>query len=250
MSMKRWLYLVFFSCVLALFPVTVLASLPWWIPTASPPQGVYCETAPCSPLVPDEPVFHISGTTIVVRIGTNTFTDRSAPAVPRGTILAAPAIYPGTLIAATPSGTIYRRSSSGHWHLSLQLLPNLPNPVPPHITGCAAMPGRLTGAVYCSTRGDGMFVSTDAGITWYRANDGLPLNLDAVVADPARHAFAARSGTNWFLHVLRALPEPTPPCNLPPLGFWILAVGSIVLTAALLYGILWHWKEQLLPSES
>ncbi len=245
MTMKRLLILILLPCAALLFPVPVEGALPWWTPVTAVPEGVHCATAPCSPLTPGDPVFLISGTTVLRRIGTNTYPEAAAPVLPSGSILAAPALYPGTAVAATPAGTMYRRSSNGKWHLSLQLLPNLPDMSPPHITGCAAMPGTLTGAVYCSTDGDGMFVTTDAGITWYRANDGLPLTIDAVIAVPALHAFAAQSGNRWYIHVLRPLPVPSPPRHLSPRGFWILTLGSIMVAAVLLLVPIWHWREKL-----
>lgn len=209
----------------ALFMVAVAAGMPaavqaasWWTPVASDVR-----TAPT-------PACSLHGVRLTIsngrpNIGADLHLSQHAwsAAVAGG----------GCLVA---SGSEVWRWNHG-WTLSLALFPNLPDPIPPAITGLATMPS-LTGAAYLATAGDGALVSTDGGITWYRAQDGLPPDLSSVEAAPSERGFVATANGRTYLHVLAPLPSPTAYPTRHPEAFWLSALLAGTLSSALALALL------------
>ena len=86
------------------------------------------------------------------------------------------------LVAGTEHGVVtYRRSSSGGWDLESQALKRW------EVEEVAAVPGE-TGAILAATRGDGVWLSHDAGKSWTKPSYGRrgPGKVRSLALDPRR----------------------------------------------------------------
>ena len=101
--------------------------------------------------------------------------DPGSPDLGRGAhLIAAPAALPGTVIAVSTDGTVWRRGQDGDWKEALLLLPASLIQGIPRVTSVTAFTAPLSDAVYLSTDGYAVLITTDGGDDWIRAGPGLP----------------------------------------------------------------------------
>ena len=89
-------------------------------------------------------------------------------------LIAAPAAFPGVVVAVGTDGVVWRRGQDGDWKEALLLLPASLVQGVPQVTSVTAFTQPFTGAIYASTAGYAVLISTDGGDDWIRAGPGLP----------------------------------------------------------------------------
>jgi hypothetical protein len=147
-------------------------------------------------------------------------------------LIAAPAALPGTVIAVSTDGTVWRRGQDGDWKQALLLLPASLVQGIPRVTSVTAFTEPLSDAVYLSTDGYAVLISTDGGDDWIRAGPGLPDSVYSLSADSARSAVYAGTSDGLWEHVLQALPAPPAYQDAALVWRWI-GIGAVTLVTAL-----------------
>lgn len=153
-------------------------------------------------------------------------------------LLAAPATLTGVVVAVSSDGTVWRRAQRGQWSRALLLLPVSLVAGAPRVTSVTAFTRPLSDAVYLSTDGYSVLLSSDGGDDWIRANPGLPDTVYTLAADaPTRSVYAATSD-GVFVHRLQPYPGPAaypePSLLLRWLGIALVVLASCAAAAALL----------------
>ena len=151
-------------------------------------------------------------------------------------LIASPAAFPGVVVAVGTDGVVWRRGQDGDWKEALLLLPSSLVQGVPRVTSLAAFTEPLTGAIYASTTGYAVLISTDGGDDWIRAGPGLPdtvysLSADPLSANPLRGAVFAGTSNGLWEHVLQALPQPPAYQDAALVWRWI-GIGAVTLVAA------------------
>ncbi len=194
--------------------------------------------APSSAPPPAPPVLQSGGERWTIRGGTvfrgpangSLAPDPGSPALGAGAhLLAAPAAFPGVAVAVAQDGTVWRRAQDGDWQRALLLLPAGLLQAPPAVTGVAAFTQPLSGAVYLSTDGYSVLVSTDGGDDWVRAGPGLPDSVRGLSADSTARALYAATSSGLFVHHLQMLPGPASYSDAALVWRW---VGIVLVSAA------------------
>jgi len=180
------------------------AQTPWWIQIALPGTRLAAVQATGSRVV----VRTSSGQTLLSPDGGMTFVADPSLPPPSASRIAAPASLPGTMVAVAGDGTVWRRAQNGHWMQSLLLLPQSLVQGVPRVTSVTAFAQPLSAAVYLSTDGYSVLVSTDGGDDWIRANPGLPESVFGLSADSALKSVYAATSTGLWVHRLQAFPAP------------------------------------------
>jgi hypothetical protein len=152
---------------------------------------------------------------------------------PGADLIAAPAALPGVVVAASTDGTVWRRGQDGDWKQALLLLPASLVQGVPRVTSITAFTGPLSEAIYLSTDGYAVLISTDGGDDWIRAGSGLPDSVNALVSDSTRHAVYAGTPDGLWVHVLQALLAPPAYQDAALVWRW-LGIGAVTLVAAVL----------------
>jgi hypothetical protein len=132
-------------------------------------------------------------------------------------LIASPAAFPGVVVAVATDGVVWRRGQDGDWKEALLLLPSSLVRGVPRVTSLAAFTEPLTGAIYASTTGYAVLISTDGG--------------DALSANPLRGAVFAGTSNGLWEHVLQALPQPPAYQDAALVWRWI-GIGAVTLVAA------------------
>lgn len=179
------------------------------------------------------------------------------------TATTAPPPTPITIPHAAPSGTRFEGAGAGQdqlvatprsvfaatthgWTTSLFLLPQGGVVGPPAITGMVAMP-HLSTAVWVATNGYGVVTTPDGGQSWEWTSDGLPLDVTALAADPARGSIIAATPQGLFVHHLSEQPAP-PVYTSATSRRDTLIVIAITLASTLLGALaLWTASRRLIP---
>jgi len=153
-------------------------------------------------------------------------------------LIAAPAALPGVVVAVAADGTVWRRAGDGGWSESLLLLPMSLAQGVPRVTSVTAFTRPLSGAVYLSTDGYSVLVTTDGGDDWIRANPGLPDSVYALSADAAARSVYAGTSDGLWVHRLQMLPAPPAYSDralaLRWMGISLVSVAVAVAALALL----------------
>ena len=158
--------------------------------------------------------------------------DPGSPDLGRGAhLIAAPAALPGTVITVSTDGTVWRRGQDGDWKEALLLLPASLIQGIPRVTSVTAFTAPLSDAVYLSTDGYAVLITTDGGDDWIRAGPGLPDFVYSLSADSARSAVYAGTSDGLWEHVLQALPAPPAYQDAALVWRWI-GIGVVTLVAA------------------
>lgn len=154
-------------------------------------------------------------------------------------LVAAPASLPGVVVAAAADGTIWRRGMDGGWGRALILLPPGLIGHPPAITGLAAFDQPLSDAVYLSTAGYSVLLSSDGGDDWIRAGPGLPDDVEGLAADPGGRALFAATPAGVFVHRLQSFPAPPAYADSDLWLRWLGIVAVSLAAAAAAGAALW-----------
>ncbi|MGH7687356.1 MAG: hypothetical protein ACREN2_11135 [Candidatus Dormibacteria bacterium] len=150
---------------------------------------------------------------------------------PNAHLIAAPAALPGVVVAVGGDGTVWRRGQDGDWKQALLLLNQSLVQGVPRITSLTAFAQPLSNAVYLSTDGYAVLISTDGGDDWIRAGPGLPDTVNALAADSgAKSVYAATTDGLW-VHTLQAFPAP-PHYTDQALVYRWLGIAAVTLVAA------------------
>jgi photosystem II stability/assembly factor-like uncharacterized protein len=152
---------------------------------------------------------------------------------PGADLIAAPAALPGVVVAASTNGTVWRRGQDGDWKQALLLLPASLVQGVPRITSITAFTEPLSEAIYVSTDGYAVLISTDGGDDWIRAGPGLPDSVSSLSADAGRRAVYAATSDGLFEHVLQVLPAPPAYQDAALVWRWI-GIGAVTLVASVL----------------
>lgn len=152
-------------------------------------------------------------------------------------LIASPAAFPGVVVAVGTDGVVWRRGQDGDWKEALLLLPASLVQGVPRITSVTAFTEPSTGAIYASTTGYAVLISTDGGDDWIRAGPGLPdsvysLSADLISANPLRGAVYAGTSNGLWEHELQAFPAPPAYHDAQLVWRWI-GIGAITLAASL-----------------
>jgi hypothetical protein len=150
---------------------------------------------------------------------------------PGADLIASPAALPGVVVAVSTNGAVWRRGQDGDWKQALLLLPASLVQGVPRITSVTAFTQPLSQAVYLSTDGYAVLISTDGGDDWIRAGPGLPDAVHSLSADSAHHAVYAGTSDGLFEHVLQSLPAPPAYSDAALVWKW-LGIGAITLVAS------------------
>ena len=158
--------------------------------------------------------------------------DPGSPALgPGADLIAAPAALPGVVVAASTNGTVWRRGQDGDWKQALLLLPASLIQGVPRVTSITAFTAPLSEAIYLSTDGYAVLISTDGGDDWIRAGPGLPDSVYSLSADAGRRAVYAGTSDGLFEHVLQVLPAPPAYQDAALVWRWI-GIGAVTLAAS------------------
>ncbi len=151
---------------------------------------------------------------------------------PGADLIAAPAALPGVVVAASTNGTVWRRGQDGDWKQALLLLPASLVQGVPRVTSITAFTEPLSEAIYLSTDGYAVLISTDGGDDWIRAGPGLPDSVYSLSADAGRRAVYAATSDGLFEHVLQVLPAPPAYQDAALVWRWI-GIGAVTVVASL-----------------
>ena len=102
----------------------------------------------------------------------------------------------------------------------------------PRVTSVTAFTEPLSEAIYLSTAGYAVLISTDGGDDWIRAGPGLPDSVSSLSADSARHAVYAGTSDGLWVHVLQELPAPPAYQDAALVWRW-LGIGAVTLLASI-----------------
>jgi hypothetical protein len=159
--------------------------------------------------------------------------DPGSPALGAGAdLIASPAALPGVVVAVSTNGVVWRRGQDGDWKQALLLLPASLVQGVPQVTSVAAFTQPLSEAIYLSTDGYAVLVSTDGGDDWIRAGPGLPDSVNSLSADSVRHAVYAGTPDGLWVHVLQELPAPPAYQDAALVWRW-LGIGAVTMLASL-----------------
>jgi hypothetical protein len=145
--------------------------------------------------------------------------------------IASPAALPGVVVAVSIDGVVWRRGQDGDWKQALLLLPASLVQGVPQVTSVTAFTEPLSEAIYLSTDGYAVLISTDGGDDWIRAGPGLPDSVSSLSADSARHAVYAGTPDGLWVHVLQELPAPPAYQDAALVWRW-LGIGAVTLIAS------------------
>jgi hypothetical protein len=148
-------------------------------------------------------------------------------------LIASPAALPGVVVAVSTSDVVYRRGQDGDWKAALLLLPASLVQGVPRVTSVTAFTQPLSEAIYLSTDGYSVLISTDGGDDWIRAGPGLPDSVYSLSADSARHAVYAGTSSGLWVHVLQELPAPPAYQDAALVWRW-LGIGAVTILASVL----------------
>jgi hypothetical protein len=172
------------------------------------------------------------GHTANASLGTAATPDPGSPALGAGAdLIASPAALPGVVVAVSTDGVVWRRGQDGDWKQALLLLPASLVQGVPAVTSVTAFTEPLSEAIYLSTDGYAVLISTDGGDDWIRAGPGLPDSVSSLSADSARHAVYAGTSDGLFVHVLQELPAPPAYQDAALVWRW-LGIGAVTLFAS------------------
>jgi hypothetical protein len=173
-------------------------------------------------------VLHVANTAV----SSGSVVDPGSPDLgPGADLIAAPAALPGVVVAASTGGTVWRRGQDGDWKQALLLLPASLVQGVPRVTSIAAFTQPLSEAIYLSTDGYAVLISTDGGDDWIRAGPGLPDSVYSLSADSGRRAVYAGTSDGLFEHVLQELPAPPAYQDAALVWRWI-GIGAVTLVAS------------------
>src|SRR5580700_3344422 len=164
--------------------------------------------------------------------------DPGSPALGAGAdLIAAPAALPGVVVAVGTDGVVWRRGQDGDWKQALLLLPASLVQGVPRVTSVTAFTQPFTGAIYASTSGYSVLISTDGGDDWIRAGPGLPdtvysLSADPISAKPLHGAVYAGTSDGLWEHELQSFPAPPAYHDAQLVWRWI-GIGAITLVASI-----------------
>ena len=202
--------------------------------TAFPPTGVVTIGSQRWEISAGGEVGHVAS------LGGAAVPDPGSPALGAGAdLIASPAALPGVVVAVSANGVVWRRGQDGDWKQALLLLPASLVQGVPQVTSVTAFTQPLSDAIYLSTDGYAVLISTDGGDDWIRAGPGLPDSVNSLSADSARHAVYAGTPDGLFVHVLQELPAPPAYQDAALVWRW-LGIGAVTLIASLaaLFGLL------------
>jgi hypothetical protein len=166
-------------------------------------------------------------------LGSAAVPDPGSPALGAGAdLIASPAALPGVVVAVGTNGVVWRRGQDGDWKQALLLLPASLVQGVPQVTSVTAFTTPLSEAIYLSTDGYAVLISTDGGDDWIRAGPGLPDSVNSLSADSARHAVYAGTPDGLWVHVLQELPAPPAYQDAALVWRW-LGIGAVTLLASL-----------------
>jgi hypothetical protein len=201
--------------------------------TVSPPTGVVAIGSQRWEISSNGTVGHVAN----VSLRGAELTDPGSPDLGAGAdLIASPAALPGVVVAVSTDGVVWRRGQDGDWKQALLLLPASLVQGVPRVTSVTAFTQPLSEAIYLSTDGYAVLISTDGGDDWIRAGPGLPDSVYSLSADSARKAVYTGTSDGLWVHVLQELPAPPayPDAALVWRWFGIGAVTLLAATAALL----------------
>lgn len=201
-----------------------------------PPAGVVAIGSQRWAISSDGTVGHVANVSLRGAV----LTDPGSPHLGAGAdLIASPAALPGVVVAVSTNGVVWRRGQDGDWKQALLLLPASLVQGVPRVTSVTAFTEPLTDAIYLSTDGYAVLISTDGGDDWIRAGPGLPDSVNSLSADSARTAVYAGTSDGLFVHVLQALPAPPAYQDAALVWRW-LGIGAVTLIASLaaLFGLL------------
>jgi hypothetical protein len=152
-------------------------------------------------------------------------------------LIASPAALPGVVVAVGTDGVVWRRGQDGDWKEALLLLPASLVQGVPRVTSVTAFTQPFTGAIYASTSGYSVLISTDGGDDWIRAGPGLPdtvysLSADPISAKPLHGAVYAGTSDGLWEHELQSFPAPPAYHDAQLVWRWI-GIGAITLVASI-----------------
>ena len=140
--------------------------------------------------------------------------------------------------AASTDGTVWRRAQDGDWKQALLLLPASAVQGVPRVTSVTAFTEPLSDAIYLSTDGYAVLISTDGGDDWIRAGAGIPDAVSSLSADSARHAVYAGTSDGLWEHVLQQLPAPPAYQDAALVWRWLgIGAATLIASAAALLGM-------------
>jgi hypothetical protein len=167
-------------------------------------------------------------------LGSAAVPDSGSPALGAGAdLIASPAALPGVVVAVSTNGVVWRRGQDGDWKQALLLLPASLVQGVPRVTSVTAFTEPLSDAIYLSTDGYAVLISTDGGDDWIRAGPGLPDSVNSLSADSARHAVYAGTPDGLWVHVLQELPAPPAYQDAALVWRW-LGIGAVTIVASAL----------------
>jgi hypothetical protein len=176
----------------------------------------------------DGTIGHVSNASL----GTAAVRDPGSPDLGAGAdLIAAPAALPGVVVAVGTNGVVWRRGQDGDWKQALLLLPASLVQGVPQVTSVTAFTEPLSEAIYLSTDGYAVLISTDGGDDWIRAGPGLPDSVSSLSADSSRHAVYAGTPDGLWVHVLQGLPAPPAYQDAALVWRW-LGIGAVTLLAS------------------
>jgi len=197
--------------------------------TPFPPTGVVAIDSQRWAISAGGTVVHIANTSLPGAA----VADPGSPGLGAGAdLIASPAALPGVVVAVSTSGVVWRRGQDGDWKQALLLLPASLVQGVPRVTSVTAFTEPLSEAIYLSTAGYAVLISTDGGDDWIRAGPGLPDSVSSLSADSARHAVYAGTSDGLWVHVLQELPAPPAYQDAALVWRW-LGIGAVTLLASI-----------------
>ncbi len=197
--------------------------------TAFPPAGVVAIGSQRWEISAGGTIGHVANASL----GADAVPDPGSPALGAGAdLIASPAALPGVVVAVGTNGVVWRRGQDGDWKQALLLLPASLVQGVPQVTSVTAFTTPLSEAIYLSTDGYAVLISTDGGDDWIRAGPGLPDSVNSLSADSARHAVYAGTPDGLWVHVLQELPAPPAYQDAALVWRW-LGIGAVTLLASL-----------------
>jgi hypothetical protein len=197
--------------------------------TVFPPTGVVAIGSQRWAIGPDGTVGNVANASLA----SAAVPDPGSPDLGAGAdLIASPAALPGVVVAVSTNGVVWRRGQDGDWKEALLLLPASLVQGVPSVTSVTAFTEPLSDAIYLSTDGYAVLISTDGGDDWIRAGPGLPDSVNSLSADSARHAVYAGTSDGLWVHVLQELPAPPAYQDAALVWRW-LGIGAVTLLASI-----------------
>ena len=148
--------------------------------TVLPPTGVVAIGSQRWEISSNGTVGHVAN----VSLRSAPLTDPGSPDLgARADLIASPAALPGVVVAVSTNGVVWRRGQDGDWKQALLLLPASLVQGVPRVTSVTAFTQPLSEAIYLSTDGYAVLISTDGGDDWIRAGPGLPDSVSSLSAE-------------------------------------------------------------------